>query len=148
MVIVYIQSLINGPAYLLPSSFVREAGAHYGLRALDKFGKKGVNLPNVKGKIDVIDHEVVIEDGALVIAGNLVVKYVTSTRCGMLTCGILFEASDPFVCMSCDLIDNEGRRHGCLYSAKWQDIISVDADLKGFCCVEKAWELHLGNGSM
>ena len=112
------------------------AGASYGRRALNKFGEKGVKLPNVKRKIDIMDHELVIEDGVLVIAGNLVVKYVTSTKCGMLTCGIHF--GDPFIRMRCQLIDNEGRLHGCSYGAKWQDIISVNADLEGFCCMEKA----------
>ena len=51
------------------------AGARYGRRALNKFGEKGVKLPNVKGKIDIKDKELVIEDGALVIAANLVVKF-------------------------------------------------------------------------
>jgi len=121
---------------------VRVAGARYGRRALNKFGKKGVKLPNVKGKIDIQDREIMIEDGALVIAANLVVKYVASTRCGMLTCGIFpFYARDPFVCMLCHLIDNEDRdRHWI--DCRFKHDFSVNDH-----CQEKAWELHLGNGS-
>lgn len=56
-------------------NFVRMAGARYGRRALNKFGEKGVKLPNVKGKIDIKDKELIVEDGALVVAANLVVKF-------------------------------------------------------------------------
>jgi len=52
-------------------NFVRMAGARYGRRALNKFGEKGVELPNVKGKIDIVDRELLVEDGALVVAANL-----------------------------------------------------------------------------
>ena len=51
------------------------AGARYGRRALNKFGEKGGQLPNVKGKIDIKDKELIVEDGALVVAANLVVKF-------------------------------------------------------------------------
>jgi len=49
--------------------------ARHGRRALNKFGGKGVKLPNVKGKIDIKDRELVVEDGALVIAANLDIKF-------------------------------------------------------------------------
>jgi len=49
--------------------------ARHGRRALNKFGEKGVKLPNVKGKIDIKDRELVVEDGALVIAANLDIKF-------------------------------------------------------------------------
>ena len=47
------------------------ASARYGRRALNKFGEKGVELPNVKGKVDILDRELSVEDGALVVAANL-----------------------------------------------------------------------------
>jgi len=56
-------------------NLINMVAARYGRRALNKFGEKGVKLPNVKGKIDIKDKELVIEDGALVIAANLLVKF-------------------------------------------------------------------------
>jgi len=117
------------------------AGARYGRQALNKFGEKGVKLPNMKSKIDIHDKELLIEDGALVIAANLLVKYVTSTRCGMLTCDIR-SARYLFVCMLCQLIDNEDRGRAWIDCRRWHDFSVNDH------CKEKAWELHLGNGSM
>jgi len=55
--------------------FVRMAGARYGRRGLNDFGKKGVEIPNVKRAIDINDVELVFENGALVIAANLVIKF-------------------------------------------------------------------------
>jgi len=52
-------------------NFVRMAGARYGRRALNKFGAKGVELPNVRGKVDIVNRELLVEDGALVVAANL-----------------------------------------------------------------------------
>ena len=123
------------------------AGARYGRRALNKFGEKGVKLPNVKGKIDVIDQEFVIEDRALVIAANLDVRYVARTTCGMLMCGIRYKETAPSVCMSCRVIDEEDRLHWRYSCRKWQDIIDND-NLKVDPCMQKMWELHLGNGAM
>ncbi len=51
------------------------AGARYGRMALNKFGKKGIELPNVKGKIDIRDKELSVEDGALVVAANLDMRF-------------------------------------------------------------------------
>ena len=129
------------------------AGASYGRRALNKFGEKGLKLPNVKGKIDVMDQELMIEDGALVIAANLDVRYVASTTCGMLMCGIRFEATAPTVCMSCRVIGDERHPRGWTNywrsnCRKWQDVISVNDNPKRDPCMQKMWELHLGNGAM
>ena len=55
-------------------SFIRMAGDLYGRRALNKFGEKGIKLPNDKGKINIIDRELRVEDGALVIAANLDIR--------------------------------------------------------------------------
>ena len=51
------------------------AGARYGRRGLNDFGKKGVEIPNVKRAIDIKDVELVFQNGALVIAANLVIKF-------------------------------------------------------------------------
>jgi hypothetical protein len=52
-------------------SFVRMAGARYGQRALNKFGSKGLRLPNVGNKVDIVNRELSVEDGAIVIAADL-----------------------------------------------------------------------------
>ena len=51
------------------------AGARYGKRALNEFGAKGIELPNVKGKIDIKDRGLVVDDGAIVVTANLDVKF-------------------------------------------------------------------------
>ena len=54
---------------------VQTAGSFYGQQALNKFGEKGVKLPNVKGKIEISDTELIVENGALVIAAYLNIKF-------------------------------------------------------------------------
>ena len=51
------------------------AGARYGRRALNKFGDKGVKLPNVIDAVDIKDKELSVDDGALVVAANLKINF-------------------------------------------------------------------------
>lgn len=62
-------------------NFVRLAGARYGLVALNRVGAKGIELPNVKGRnvlggnlVDILDQELTVDDGALVLGANLVLR--------------------------------------------------------------------------
>ena len=52
-------------------SIVNLAEEQFGISALNKLGQKGIELPNIKGKIDIVDRELIIEDGALIVAANL-----------------------------------------------------------------------------
>ena len=50
---------------------MRVAGAEIAKRALNKFGEKGIELPNVKSAIGFKDAELEVIDGAIVLSGNL-----------------------------------------------------------------------------
>jgi hypothetical protein len=52
-------------------NIVNLAEEQFGISALNKLGQKGIELPNIKGKIDIVDRELIIEDGALIVAANL-----------------------------------------------------------------------------
>lgn len=58
-------------------NLVRLAGARWGLIALNKFGVKGLELPNVKGRVGIMDRELTTEDGALVLGANLSYQGIT-----------------------------------------------------------------------
>ena len=89
-------------------------------------------------------------------------KTIVLSRSGMLVCGINFKATTPAICMECQESDNENHRLN--YCQKWQDTNFVHCDTKvDFTdvfsdskeklspivrCIQKVWELRLGNGSM
>lgn len=55
--------------------FVELVGADLGQTALNKVGSKGLALPNVKDKIDIIDRQLDVEDGALVLGANMKLNF-------------------------------------------------------------------------